>query len=299
MFGDDSLWLVVFPTIILGLGVIAAFIWSVYFDGNRAPPARTSAEPPEPQTEASAQNAPKESLQPDTQVTSRPTPLRVLYATTTGTAARIAKRIALEARALSALTSELEVSLSSLDEYDQDNLEKESMVILVLPTWEGGKPPATGAVFCRWLQEMALDFRVGATWLADSNDVAFAVCGLGHSDFDEDWCRAALEADAALAGTGARRLVPALKGDSKWDLESQVEAWKGKLWPVLLAEAKRRKEVGLDQQDEEEEDGVEGEVGPAEIARLGLRGEAGVPEHSLATGGTTGAGEGAPMGKGG
>ena len=112
------------------------------------------------------------------------------------------------------------MSVSSLDEYDQDNLEKESIVLLVLPTWEDGKPPATGDMFCRWLADMALDFRVGNTWLSESNDVTFAVCGLGHSDFDEDWCRAAIEADEALARVGARRLVPLMRGDAKGDVDS-------------------------------------------------------------------------------
>lgn len=76
-------------------------------------------------------------------------------------------------------------------------------MIVLLSTWDGGRPPARARTFYEWLKDMALDFRVSRTHLAR---VRYAVFGLGNAEYDEDWCTAAVRMDKYLRDLGAVRL---------------------------------------------------------------------------------------------
>ena len=54
---------------------------------------------------------------------------------------------------------DLDVDFMTLGDYDHDNLEQENVVIFIISTWSGGRPPKAATTFCDWLKDMALDFR--------------------------------------------------------------------------------------------------------------------------------------------
>lgn len=110
----------------------------------------------------------------------------------------------------------------SMKEYDQDNLEQESIVIAILSTWTHGAPPEDARVFCSWLHDMATDFRVSKTWLAK---VPHAVFGLGNAEYDEDYGTAAKNVDQDLIELGSPVLCPLGLGDDNVDQFQQFELW--------------------------------------------------------------------------
>lgn len=46
-----------------------------------------------------------------------------------------------------------------------ENLASERLAVVVISTYTDGTPPESAAWFCRWLEESATDFRVGAGML--------------------------------------------------------------------------------------------------------------------------------------
>ena len=131
----------------------------------------------------------------------------------------------------------VDVSCVSLHEYDQDNLELETVVLFLLPTYEGGVPPANGRVFCEWLADMVLDFRVSRTWLKNTT---FAVFGLGNSDYDENHCEAARQLHRGLCKVGAMPLASLAKGDDSVDMIAQFRKWRDRIIPKLCEMAAAR-----------------------------------------------------------
>ena len=123
------------------------------------------------------------------------TPLRILYGTTTGKSKEFAEALLAQADTQRALN--YDVSITNMSDYDQDNLEQESVVVFILSTWTGGQPPESCKVFYSWLEDMANDFRVGPKFLAN---VKFAVFGLGNEEYDEHFCTAAKKVSATGSG---------------------------------------------------------------------------------------------------
>lgn len=71
---------------------------------------------------------------------------------------------------------------------------------------QGGLPPEPAAWFCKWLEESASDFRVGAAALSH---LSFAVFGLGSSAYEDHHFNAvAKQVDAQLGQLGAHRCGP-------------------------------------------------------------------------------------------
>ena len=58
------------------------------------------------------------------------------------------------------------VMVESMDKYKFDDLAKESVVLFLISTYDGGKPPPSGEVFCKLLEDFAWDFRVDKTSFA-------------------------------------------------------------------------------------------------------------------------------------
>ena len=115
-------------------------------------------------------------------------PVRILYATQTGTAKGFAETLQRSLFALNLSGFHFETSVVNMKEYDQDNLEHEGIVICILSTWTGGVCPADGRLFTTWLNDMATDFRVSKSWLKATR---YAVFGLGNDEYDGDFCQAA------------------------------------------------------------------------------------------------------------
>jgi wyosine [tRNA(Phe)-imidazoG37] synthetase (radical SAM superfamily)/flavodoxin len=187
--------------------------------------AATTASRPELESE---RPAPTSSAGPPTLL------VKVIYATTTGTAARYAETLRREAFAMNLSGFHLEVTRVNAATYDfETSLEKESLLVFLMPTWEGGVPPASATMLCEYIREMATDFRVSKDALSK---LTFAVFGLGSSEYahQKNFCRAAIELDSNLRALGAKRLIPIGKGDDSSDMDATFLQWRQQgLWPAL------------------------------------------------------------------
>jgi tRNA wybutosine-synthesizing protein 1 len=163
-------------------------------------------------------------------------PLRIIYGTSTGHAKAFAEDIERDVFAMNVSGFHFDCDVVEFKEYDQDNLEQESLLIFVVSTWTGGVPPPSASVFFDWLKDMALDFRVSNTWLKAQR---FTVFGLGNSLYDENYCKAALTLDDDLKTLGATPFYEVGKGDDQTDQEAQFKAWKEDMLPRLCEEYAR------------------------------------------------------------
>jgi len=119
-----------------------------------------------------------------------------------------------------------DVSLEDLAGYNVERLEEEAgtprVLVIFMPTWTNGAPPATGAPLHAHLRDLAADFRTPRNALRNLTTVIF---GLGHSEYGENWCKAAKECEEALECLGATPLLPMEKGDDGKDMEGSYSAW--------------------------------------------------------------------------
>ncbi len=67
----------------------------------------------------------------------------------------------------------------------------------MLATYEHGTPTQNASGFHTWLLDIAQDFREDQKLM---KNVRYAVFGLGHSDYSDNFCKVALDIDAALSG---------------------------------------------------------------------------------------------------
>ena len=158
-------------------------------------------------------------------------PLRIIYATTTGTSKAYAEDLQREAFAMHVSGFHFDVDIVNVADYDFDNLEQETMVLFLCPTWEGGAPPETAATFFMWLEDMVNDFRVSKTWLSS---VRYAVFGLGSSVYADrgNFGTASAKLDRMMAGLGAQCVAARGLGDDTQNMDAQFEAWRDGLWPA-------------------------------------------------------------------
>jgi flavodoxin len=157
-------------------------------------------------------------------------PVKVIFATTTGTAQRYADLLRKEAFAMHVSGFHFEVTCVNAANYIMDDIEKERLVVFLLPTWTGGVPAASAKMLCDHVADMAQDFRVSKDHMARTR---FAVFGLGSAEYDKNFCRAAAELDGHLQTLGAEPLCALGRGDDSVDMEAQFAAWRERLWPVL------------------------------------------------------------------
>lgn len=121
-------------------------------------------------------------------------------------------------------------SVVSMKDYDQDNLEHEGVVIAILSTWTGGAPPQDARVFCNWINDMALDFRVSKSWLQKTSHAVF---GLGNAEYDDVYGTAAKNLDRELSELGSPVLCPLGLGDDNVDQFHQFEQWSDNLLAAM------------------------------------------------------------------
>lgn len=108
--------------------------------------------------------------------------VRILYASTTGTARQFATTLFKHM----GKKCPVRIEVSDLQSYNEELLQKEDIVIFICSTWEGGVPPKSAERFFDWLQEQAYDFRVSKDYLAN---VKFAVFGLGGAIYGKNFAK--------------------------------------------------------------------------------------------------------------
>ncbi|DAZ95897.1 TPA: hypothetical protein N0F65_012608 [Lagenidium giganteum] len=153
-------------------------------------------------------------------------PVRILYGSQTGTAKMLAESLEKKIFALNIAGFHFQTNMVNMKDYDQDNLEHEGIVIAVLSTWTHGVPPEDARVFCSWLNDMALDFRVSKTWLEKTQHAVF---GLGNAEYDEHYCTAAKAVERDLTELGSSPLCAIGLGDDNVDQVKQFDIWSDNL----------------------------------------------------------------------
>ncbi|EAZ28750.1 hypothetical protein OsJ_12772 [Oryza sativa Japonica Group] len=157
-----------------------------------------------------------------------PTPT-LLYASATGTSKALAA-------GLSRRLAEAGVTAHPADAaaFDPDDLPSLPLLLLVLPTHDGGAPPSAAAFLARWLEESAADFRAGAALLSG---LRFAVFGVGSRAYGETFNAAARSFSRWLRALGAAEVVAVGEGDvDGGDLEVVFEEWCGRVVRVVKGE---------------------------------------------------------------
>ncbi|KAF1332026.1 tRNA wybutosine-synthesizing protein, partial [Globisporangium splendens] len=173
-----------------------------------------------------------------------PVAVRILYGTQTGTSKTMAETLEKKIFALNIAGFHLQTSVVSMKDYDQDNLEHESIVIAIMSTWTKGAPPQDARVFCSWINDMALDFRVSKTWLEKT---PHAVFGLGNAEYDEYYGTAAKNLNHELSELGSPVLCPLGLGDDNVDQFDQFEKWSDNLLAAMC-------EYSSDQQQQQNDE---------------------------------------------
>jgi sulfite reductase (NADPH) flavoprotein alpha-component len=133
--------------------------------------------------------------------------ISVLYGTETGNSKKVASKLASVLKG-----KQHKVTLKALDQYNADNLKKESLVFIVMSTHGDGEPPAAAKRFYDHLYNQQHDF----------SKLKYAVLALGDSSYPL-FCKAGEDVDLKLKEFGARPVLPVEKSDL--DIYAVSDAW--------------------------------------------------------------------------
>lgn len=148
--------------------------------------------------------------------------IRVLYGSETGTAQDVAEQIWKSAK-----RKELQSTVSSLDDYEIQNLPSEQLIIFVVATTGQGDPPANMKQFWRHLLRKNLP----VTML---QNLKYGVLGLGDSSYLK-FNFAAKKLNKRLAQLGGKELLSIGLADDQHNLgiDAVVDPWIKKLWEEI------------------------------------------------------------------
>jgi sulfite reductase (NADPH) flavoprotein alpha-component len=142
--------------------------------------------------------------------------LTIVYGTETGNAKQLATQFAGLAKQKKCL-----VKLVGLDQYTPKDLEKESLLVVVISTQGDGEPPAAALSFYEYLHQKPINL----------NHLQYAVLGLGDSSYPL-FCKTGEDVDIQLNRLGAKRVHELAKCDV--DYETDANNWFNGLIEKLL-----------------------------------------------------------------
>lgn len=148
--------------------------------------------------------------------------IRVLYGSETGTAQDVAEQIWKSAK-----RKGLRSIVSSLNDYDIQNLPFEQLIIFVVATTGQGDPPANMKQFWRHLLRKTLP----TTML---QNLKYSVLGLGDSSYTK-FNFAAKKLNKRLVQLGGEELLPIGLADDQHNLgiDAVIDPWIKKLWEEI------------------------------------------------------------------
>ena len=133
-----------------------------------------------------------------------PVPVTVLYASQTGNAEGLAKKLVKDLKKGNFLPT-----ASDMAQYDRSKLASEKNVLIIASTYGDGEPPDSAADFHQWLHSDAAPSLAG---------VKFSVLALGDSSYP-DFCQCGIEFDTRFEALGAERIYPRVDCDVEYDAE--------------------------------------------------------------------------------
>lgn len=143
-------------------------------------------------------------------------PVTVLYASQTGNAEALGKKLLKELKKGNFLPA-----LHDIAAYDRSNLAEEPNLLLITSTYGDGEPPDSAADFHQWLH---------SDDAPALNGVKFSVLALGDSSYP-DYCQCGIEFDNRLAALGAERLHARVDCDVEYDVG--FKTWSSALIAML------------------------------------------------------------------
>ncbi len=138
------------------------------------------------------------------------------FATQTGTAERLAKKMGKELKAKGHT-----VELASLDKVSPAQLAQQENVLIFASTYGEGDPPESGVHFRDALFSDSAPMMSG---------LRYSVFALGDKNY-ENFCQFGADLDARLESLGATRIIA--RTDSDVEVDTPFEAWKASLWQQL------------------------------------------------------------------
>ena len=195
--------------------------------------------------------------------------VRIFYASTSGNARSLAQKLGADLdRTVIDLSEVLEPEKTFANEEEEEEgilkMERKKVLkcaIFVVSTTTGGEIASECKHFMKWCEEQAYDERAGWSYL---KELKFCVFGVGDSQYEENFNRAARMIDKHFARMGAERILRKFDGDesSEVEMKTQFEKWteklKGRVFPPTTAEKRRqKKKKEADEENVKEEDEVE------------------------------------------
>ena len=194
--------------------------------------------------------------------------VRIFYASTSGNARSLAQKLGADLdRTVIDLSEVLEPEKTFANEEEEEGIlkmERKKVLkcaIFVVSTTTGGEIASECKHFMKWCEEQAYDERAGWSYL---KELKFCVFGVGDSQYEENFNRAARMIDKHFARMGAERILRKFDGDesSEVEMKTQFEKWteklKGRVFPPTTAEKRRqKKKKEADEENVKEEDEVE------------------------------------------
>jgi sulfite reductase (NADPH) flavoprotein alpha-component len=151
--------------------------------------------------------------------------ISVLYGTETGNSKKISAKLA------AALKSrQHKVTIAALDQYAVTNLEKESLVYIVMSTHGDGEAPEAARKFYDALHEKNFNLE----------NLKYAVLALGDSSYPL-FCKAGEDIDARLETLNAQKILPLEKADA--DFYAASEVWISNVLDNLPTGAKAKQPI--------------------------------------------------------
>ncbi|HVX25720.1 MAG TPA: flavodoxin domain-containing protein [Parafilimonas sp.] len=132
--------------------------------------------------------------------------ISVLYGTETGNSKKVSAKLATALK-----SKQHKVTISALDQYAVANLEKESLVFIVMSTHGDGEPPEAARKFYNALHEKSLNLE----------NLKYAVLALGDSSYPL-FCKAGEDVYAHLQTLNAQPILPLEKADADFYAASEV-----------------------------------------------------------------------------
>lgn len=198
---------------------------------------------------------------------------KLFFITQTGTSKALAQSL------LNLLSSNnIPFDLVDPQNYEPEDLPKESLILIIASTWEDGNPPENSKFFVNWLAEISTDFRAGSLLLSNCK---FAVFGVGSRAYGKTFNAVARDLGKRLRGLGATEMVAAGEGDVDGGaLESVFEEWSEKVVRVLKGGLVMENENGIVyesdaeslESDDDDDDGGGGEEEIVDLEDIAGRG---------------------------
>ena len=198
--------------------------------------------------------------------------VRIFYASTSGNARSLAQKLGADLdRTVIDLSEVLEPEKTFANEEEGILTERRKKVlkgaIFVVSTTSGGEIASECKHFMKWCEEQAYDERAGWSYL---KELKFCVFGVGDSQYEENFNRAARMIDKHFARMGAERILRKFDGDesSEVEMKTQFEKWteklKGRVFPpttnsATAAEKRRQKKKKKKKKEEGDEENVKEE----------------------------------------